>query len=199
MDNDLILQPLDDNEHTPSRADAVHNREKLLQTARRLFSDEGVGNVSMTLIAQEANVGKGTLYRHFANKVELCQALLDDTQRELQEQTLSHLRQEASPHDKLQWFLAEVARYVYDNTDLLRAHSGAFDASHLSHSAHWWWRNTIHSLLAECGVTGDLDYITDVLYVMLDVVTIHYQTTTLGYDLSRIVDGLTLTLNRFTA
>jgi AcrR family transcriptional regulator len=74
-------------ESLPSRADALKNRALLLETARRLFSEQGVEAVSMTAIADAAGVGKGTLYRHFENKAQLCQALLDDDQRALQERT----------------------------------------------------------------------------------------------------------------
>ena len=39
---------------------------------------------------------------------------------------------------------------------------------------------------------------TDVLYVMVDVRTIFFQTHTLGYDTQRILDGLHATLTALT-
>lgn len=60
------------------RQDAVKNRSRILEVAQTLFDRDGVENVSMNRIAQEAGVGAGTLYRHFANKSDLCFALVQD-------------------------------------------------------------------------------------------------------------------------
>jgi len=59
---------------SPLRADAVRNRELLLQTAARLFEQEGV-DVAMPRIAAEAGVGVGTLYRHFSDRHALVEAV----------------------------------------------------------------------------------------------------------------------------
>lgn len=60
------------------RQDAVMNRARILATAQDLFAREGVESVSMNRIAQVAEVGTGTLYRHFGNKSDLCFALIQD-------------------------------------------------------------------------------------------------------------------------
>src|SRR5690606_32590114 len=83
MNNHNLIMP----DPRPTRADAVTNRELLLSTAPDLFERVGVDVVTMTPIAQEANVGKGTLYRHFNNKNDICQALLDQDMRDLQSRT----------------------------------------------------------------------------------------------------------------
>ena len=49
------------------RQDAVKNRARILETAHDLFARYGVESVSMNRIAQEAEVGAGTLYRHFGS------------------------------------------------------------------------------------------------------------------------------------
>lgn len=175
-------------DHQPSRADALKNRALLLDTARQLFAEHGVDAITMSAIAEAAGVGKGTLYRHFENKTALCQALLDDDQRQLQERSLRRLRQGYPPLDNLRWFLAEVVAFVTRNEDLL---FGVHDRlPTLAHPAHLWWRQTIRGLLAQAHVEGDLDYLADVLYVMLDARTITFQRRSLGYSVERIVDGL---------
>lgn len=58
-----------------TRKDAQHNREHILEVARRAFATDGV-DVSMDAIAKLAGVGPGTLYRHFPSKDALLAALL---------------------------------------------------------------------------------------------------------------------------
>src|SRR5690606_37833343 len=60
------------------RRDARENRQRLLAAAKRLFAAQGVDATSMHEIARTAGVGQGTLYRHFADKAELCHALLKE-------------------------------------------------------------------------------------------------------------------------
>ena len=148
----------------------------------------------MSQIAREANVGKGTLYRHFQNKIELCQALLDESQRALQERTFDHLRGVDTPYEKLQWFLRAVAEYVWANMGFLGVNEGAFGAALLSHPAHFWWRNTILGLLGQMRYADS--YLADVLYVMVDPSTIRFQRNTLGYSFEQITEGLDETLLR---
>jgi len=54
----------------PLRADARRNRDKIIATARALYAKRGL-EVSMKEIARSAEVGTGTLYRHFAAQSEL--------------------------------------------------------------------------------------------------------------------------------
>lgn len=51
-------------------------REDLLAAAARRFVDVGLRRTTMEDIAREAGAGKATLYRHFANKSDLIDALL---------------------------------------------------------------------------------------------------------------------------
>lgn len=177
----------------PSRADALKNRQLLLDTARHLFDVQGIESVSMTAISEAADVGKGTLYRHFKSKAELCHALLDQDQGLLQARTLQRLRGGGDPLEHLRWFLAEVARFVSQHADLLSVND-VNTTIYLDHPAHIWWRQTIHGLLTQQQPAGDIDYMTDVLYILLDARTIIFQKQALRYSLERIQDGLISTL-----
>ena len=61
----------------PRRADAERNRDRIAQTARRLFATHGL-DVSMASVAREAGVGKATLSRHFATREDLINAVFAD-------------------------------------------------------------------------------------------------------------------------
>ena len=57
------------------RADAERNRQRLLEAARQVFAEEGLA-APIDLIAKRAEVGVGTLYRHFPTKEALFEAIV---------------------------------------------------------------------------------------------------------------------------
>ena len=57
------------------RADARRNREAVIAAAKKLFADKGL-DAQMPDVAQGANVGVGTVYRHFPTKDDLIAALV---------------------------------------------------------------------------------------------------------------------------
>lgn len=59
------------------RADATRNRQRILEAARTAFAATG-NETSMAEIARRAGVGPATLYRNFATRRELVEALLGD-------------------------------------------------------------------------------------------------------------------------
>lgn len=61
----------------PLRADARRNREKIMKAAREVFAEQGV-EAQMDDVARRADVGVGTVYRHFPTKEALLQALTDE-------------------------------------------------------------------------------------------------------------------------
>jgi AcrR family transcriptional regulator len=56
-----------------TRADAVKNRQHILQVAHDAFARDGL--VSLNTIAKQAGVGPGTLYRHFPTREALILAV----------------------------------------------------------------------------------------------------------------------------
>lgn len=68
---------------TGERRDAVKNHERILAAAAKLFDKYGVEKISMKQIANEAQVGSGTLYRHFNNKSDLSLALIKSNIKQL--------------------------------------------------------------------------------------------------------------------
>jgi len=61
----------------PLRADARRNREKVLAAARAVFAEQGV-DAQIDDVARRADVGVGTVYRHFPTKEALLNALSDE-------------------------------------------------------------------------------------------------------------------------
>ena len=56
------------------RADAERNRRRILEVAKEVFSHAGAA-ASLDEIARKANVGPGTLYRHFPTRDALIEAV----------------------------------------------------------------------------------------------------------------------------
>ena len=62
----------------PLRADARRNRERVLTAARAVFAEQG-REAQMDDVARQAEVGVGTVYRHFPTKEALIEALAIDS------------------------------------------------------------------------------------------------------------------------
>lgn len=69
-------------------------REQLLAAAARRFVETGIRRTTMEDVAREAGAGKATLYRHFANKDAVIDALLSREaqrfEREIDEAAAAH-------------------------------------------------------------------------------------------------------------
>jgi AcrR family transcriptional regulator len=61
----------------PLRKDAERNRRRILDAAGDLFAEEGL-HVTLDAVADRAGVGVGTVYRRFADKDALIDALFED-------------------------------------------------------------------------------------------------------------------------
>jgi len=66
------------------RVDAQRNRDVLLATARALFARLGT-DIPLEAVAQEAGVGRGTLYRHFPSREHMLAAIMRDNATVLEE------------------------------------------------------------------------------------------------------------------
>lgn len=60
----------------PRRADAVRNRERVLDCAEQLFAEQGL-RVQLDDVAERAGVGVGTVCRNFATKEALVEEVLN--------------------------------------------------------------------------------------------------------------------------
>jgi AcrR family transcriptional regulator len=73
--------------HRALRRDAIENRARLLEAARRVFALRGI-DAGVEEVAHEAGVGIGTLYRRFPTK----DALIAELVRELLEEVIAIAR-----------------------------------------------------------------------------------------------------------
>ena len=93
----------------PQRADARRNYEKVLTAARDAFAERGA-STSLEEIARRAEVGIGTLYRHFPTRQALLEAVYRDEVADLCESAgeLAGLE----PWDALAAFVHRLVSYL---------------------------------------------------------------------------------------
>jgi AcrR family transcriptional regulator len=121
------ITAIDGNPTRQLRADARRNRDRVLEAARAAFGAEG-SNVSLDEIARRAGVGAGTVYRHFATKEALFEAVVFDRIGELVEEARS-LSDDPDPGRAFSTFVECLGREGARKRDLVEALSS--DGIHL--------------------------------------------------------------------
>jgi AcrR family transcriptional regulator len=104
------------------RADALRNRQRILEAAEEIFAREGVA-VPVDVVAERAGVGVGTLYRHFPTKEALFEAIVVSRLTSLVEATKAD--QASDPGDAFFGFLNLMAEQVSLKHDLFDALAAA--------------------------------------------------------------------------
>jgi AcrR family transcriptional regulator len=186
------------------RRDAVENRERILETAVSLFAEQGVHTISMADIAKAAGVGKGTLYRRFANKGELCLALMDTQMRDFQNDSFARMQQSAidgvPPLTQLTQFIDSLIYFTEAHAPLLCEvqREGMLDglSDERAQLPHFWQHMTVSGLLKtavfnnQLSPTIDIEYTADALLAPLKADIFRFQRTVRGFSLERISAGL---------
>jgi AcrR family transcriptional regulator len=107
----------------PMRADAVKNRQRILEAAEAVFASEGV-SVPIDTVAERACVGVGTLYRHFPTKEALFEAIVMARLQYILEAAKA-CADDDEPGPALFGFLGEFAQHAAAKHDLFDALSSA--------------------------------------------------------------------------
>src|SRR5262249_36623199 len=94
----------------PLRADAERNRQPVLEVAQAVFASEGLA-VPIDEIARRAGLGVGTLYRHFATKEALYEAILVNRMQALVEEA----RAAAGAEDPGEAFFEIIGRFIEES------------------------------------------------------------------------------------
>jgi AcrR family transcriptional regulator len=94
----------------PMRADARRNYERLLAVATESFSENGA-NASLDDIAKRAEVGPGTLYRHFPTRQDLLEAVMEQWMESVLAEA-EPLRESPDPAEALAVWLRRLVSHV---------------------------------------------------------------------------------------
>ena len=92
------------------RADAIRNRERILEAANTVFSAGG-SDASLEAVARAAGVGIGTLYRHFPTREALFEAVYRHEVQQLAD-LAEQLKQKTQPVDALCQWMRSIVKFV---------------------------------------------------------------------------------------
>lgn len=107
------------------RADARKNYEHLVAVARDVVAEQGA-NASLRDVARRADVGLGTLWRHFPTREALLEALLRTSFDELAVQA-AELESSDSPRDALMVWLRSCVACAHQYRDVVALMMAAID------------------------------------------------------------------------
>ncbi len=107
----------------PLRADARRNRERILESARAVFSECGA-EAQIDDVASRAGVGVGTVYRHFPTKEALMVELVRQKFRMMSNRTREALERDGEPFDVLIELLRTNAAELHRDANMQQALAG---------------------------------------------------------------------------
>ncbi|MGC2796558.1 MAG: helix-turn-helix domain-containing protein [Mycobacterium sp.] len=172
------------------RGDAVRNRARILDAARRLVTEHGADAVTMDDIAAAAGVGKGTIFRRFGSRAGLMMVLLDEDERASQQAFMfgpPPLGPDAPPLDRLLAFGRDRLRFAHTHHELLSAANR--DPQSRYGAAATVLHTHVRMLLASAGTTGNLDGQSDALLALLEADYVEHQLIERGQTLQALGDA----------
>ena len=137
------------------RADALRNRERVLEAAKIVFSAGGA-EASLEAVARQAGVGIGTLYRHFPTREALFEAVYRREVEQLSE-LAEQLKSEPSAVEALRRWLRSTVQFVATKKGMMAALAVVVSAnSELAAYSHAHLTSAIGALLSRAVQAGDV-------------------------------------------
>jgi len=92
-------------------------KKRILEATLKLITDRGFHGTPVSMIAEEADVGAGTIYRYFKNKEAIINELYDIIQKNLHEATVRDVPDDISVRDEFYVKWRHILEYFLDNRD----------------------------------------------------------------------------------
>jgi len=138
------------------RADAIRNRERVLEAAKTVFSAGGP-DASLEAVARAAGVGIVTLYRHFPTREALFEAVYRREVQQLADLAEQLKQQQAQPVNALRQWMRSIVRFVATKKGMSAALALAADKNSelVSYSSNRLTR-AVGELLDRAIATGEI-------------------------------------------
>lgn len=98
----------------PKRRDPDGTRAAILSAARSILANDGREGLSVSQVAQQAGVNRGTAYQHFKTREELLRATTESVSEQLLEAVFEH-------PDSLHLPVERMMSFAVENPQLIRA------------------------------------------------------------------------------
>lgn len=98
---------------------SAETRDKILQTAYRLFLQKGYTATSMRQVAEETGIGKATIYHHFPDKEAIAMALLEKTGAHMDE-SLQLVRAENDPRERIRVAVTTNFKFLLEFAEIMQ-------------------------------------------------------------------------------
>ena len=105
-----------------TKEQAEQTREALLRAALKLFHEKGFAATRLQDIAETAGVTRGAVYWHFKNKLDIFEALFDETMQALMEVIDGILASGLEPVEKIRKVCITIGEKIFED-DRFRAFS----------------------------------------------------------------------------
>jgi AcrR family transcriptional regulator len=180
------------------RSDAARNRQILMEAASRLIDQCGVDSLTMDAVAEEAGVGKGTVFRRFESRAGLMGALLNHSETAFQTSVISGpppLGPGAPPLDRLLAFGRSRIDLHLRHSDLIRA-AGA--SATRNYAAYSFTAMHVRYLLDELDVRGDIALLATAILAPLEMVILDQLVHQENLGIERITNAWEDVVRRIT-
>lgn len=87
-------------------------RERILETASRLFHKRGYSEVGINEIIEKAETAKASFYQHYPSKEALCEAWLSSVHEKSEMSRSEILDSDASPAEKLSLYFDQLGTFM---------------------------------------------------------------------------------------
>ncbi len=101
--------------------DKQARRKQIIEGALKVFAQAGLSNFKMAEVAEEAGVGKGTLYEYFSSKEELIIGSVGDFMMEFEQYVGARIGSLPGPVEKIERLIEASLEFCLENEDRLDA------------------------------------------------------------------------------
>ncbi|PAU50384.1 TetR family transcriptional regulator [Streptomyces albireticuli] len=178
----------------PERADAARNRRRILDAASRIVARHGVRELTVDLVAGEAGIGVGTIYRRFGDRAGLIFALLDEHEHRFQRDFLAGpppLGPGAEPVARVRAFLHALADRVTAQFELILAAESSAPGARYRSGPYAVHHTHLVTLLTQARPPGaDARFLADALLAPLSALLMDHQRKARGMTAQDVKTGL---------
>ena len=98
----------------------LHTRDRIVQSALRLFSRKGFRGTTIKDIAHEVGVTEGAIYRHFESKEELMEHITEKIAGEIDLLLTEEVLSKEGIKERVEALVESLACYAFNNPDSFR-------------------------------------------------------------------------------